>query len=442
MSIISFNKVKKRKEKKAFFLISKAFTLIELLVVVTIMAVLSLGGIVAFANFREERLALKEAETVVNELRAAQRRALAGEKPDGCGNFSMTHYEVSVDGNTVTSAAVCSGGLPEERSVTLAGSAAVNPETVRFGVLKGGATPATIWVSGYNRVYRIDITSGGSISAPSKTQLSVLPTPTPTPTLVPTATPTPTATPAPTATPTPTPLPTATPTPTASMPPPIGSWKFNEASGQTILDSVGTNNGTLGANSSSELHDPTRVAGKYGNGLSFDGTTDYTTVPHSSAINFGRASDVFSVTVWFKTTASGVRQTLVGKVRPTAGVDIAYDLEVSTGNVLRFTRWCQGCPDTSHAFAGTTTVNNGVWHHAAFVTSGSSQHYLYLDGALQATNTTSWSGFDDDNTQPLEFGRFANHTYGTPYLSGQLDEVRIYNYALSPSQVVTDMNTQ
>src|SRR3989344_209940 len=69
----------------------------------------------------------------------------------------------------------------------------------------------------------------------------------------------------------------------------ISHWKMDETSGTTAADSAGTNNGTItGA---------TFTAGKIGNGLSFNGTSDYVSVPR---MNY----DEITVSAWFYKTAN------------------------------------------------------------------------------------------------------------------------------------------
>src|SRR5438046_2840484 len=67
---------------------------------------------------------------------------------------------------------------------------------------------------------------------------------------------------------------------------PIANWKFDETSGQTLIDSSGNGNtGYLGTNSTTETADPTRTLGKVNNALKFDGTDDLATIVNTAALN-------------------------------------------------------------------------------------------------------------------------------------------------------------
>ena len=106
---------------------------------------------------------------------------------------------------------------------------------------------------------------------------------------------------------------------------------------------------------------------------------------------------------------------------------------MSSGN-LTFARWHQ-TPDTADSFAGDVAIDDGVWHHVAFVNTSASSHSLYVDGALDVTDTTTWSQ-DDLNTEEVNIGRYKNHTFSTTFFTGSIDDVRIYNRALSAAEVL------
>ena len=67
---------------------------------------------------------------------------------------------------------------------------------------------------------------------------------------------------------------------TAAAPPSglAGAWGFNEGSGTTTADASGN------GNTATLVNGPTWVAGKYGNGLSFDGANDNLTVANSTSL--------------------------------------------------------------------------------------------------------------------------------------------------------------
>ena len=81
----------------------------------------------------------------------------------------------------------------------------------------------------------------------------------------------------------------------------------------------------------------------------------------------------------------------------------------------------------------------GVWSHIA-VTYDNTAIRLYVNGALRSTFTTT--GAISASTAPLQIG--GNNVFslpGTEFFAGLIDEVRVYNRALSATEIATDMST-
>lgn len=147
----------------------KGFTLIELLIVITIIMLLAGGSLATFINYRDRRVVLNDANTIVDELKKAQRQALAGEKPTECSGFLLQGYDISLSADTISLSARCEAGSPPSTDTTLSSSTIVSaPDPISFAVLNGGATPATIQLCGNNQLYQIEVDSAGSISQPQE----------------------------------------------------------------------------------------------------------------------------------------------------------------------------------------------------------------------------------------------------------------------------------
>jgi hypothetical protein len=82
-------------------------------------------------------------------------------------------------------------------------------------------------------------------------------------------------------------------------------------------------------------------------------------------------------------------------------------------------------------FTGTRNVNDGQWHHVAAVYDGSNR-LIYVDGALDVS--ASASGLISQNSYPVCLGQTANAP-GNYAFDGLIDEVSIYNRALSASEI-------
>jgi hypothetical protein len=80
----------------------------------------------------------------------------------------------------------------------------------------------------------------------------------------------------------------------------------------------------------------------------------------------------------------------------------------------------------------TITVNDNNWHHGTCVISGTSL-YAYVDGNLVESDTTPTGTRDTASAGELRMGTF--DFGGGFYFDGQIDDVRIYNYALTQQQI-------
>ncbi|MFF0574470.1 LamG-like jellyroll fold domain-containing protein [Streptosporangium saharense] len=230
--------------------------------------------------------------------------------------------------------------------------------------------------------------------------------------------PDPVPTPAPTTTPTPTPTPSTTLAPNQNL---VAAYGMNEGTGTTVADASGKNNpGTA--------RDTTWTDGKYGKALSFNGTSSWVTVNHSSSL---RLTGGMTLSAWVKPTTTAGWRTVAMKDHASGS---AYGLYASNGSVP--SAWLLK-PDASghNTLDGTTGLVNGRWDHVA-VTYDGTMARLYVDG--QEVSTSSWSGNLVNDNGALHIG--GNSKWGE-YFSGLIDEVRIYKTAQSQAQIQLDMNT-
>jgi hypothetical protein len=84
-------------------------------------------------------------------------------------------------------------------------------------------------------------------------------------------------------------------------------------------------------------------------------------------------------------------------------------------------------------------VNDGKWHHCA-VTYNSGVHEVWIDGKKEVSNNFGsyplWTGDD----QPWVFGGKERGEGGGEHYHGELDDVRIYDYALSIEEITAIHN--
>lgn len=217
----------------------------------------------------------------------------------------------------------------------------------------------------------------------------------------------------------------------------VGYWSFNGAdiSGTTAYDrSGGGNNGTL-------TNGPTAIPGTVGQALNFDGGNDYVDIgdPADGSLDFG-SDQSFSISLWFKTNDTASGQSWPGfiskddsDVAPRTGY--GCNLDTSAGTLNNF--YCETfVGGTADRFESGAANNDNLWHHGVFVRNAATGNgQLYLDNAVKEDAALASTG-SVANDVGLTIGlRNANNTDANLFLQGQIDEVRIYNRALSAGEV-------
>jgi len=168
---------------------------------------------------------------------------------------------------------------------------------------------------------------------------------------------------------------------------------------------------------------PVRIQGTFGKALSFDGVDDYVKVPDSESLDL----TVLTITAWLKTTQTGVPYFRVFSRRDTATWEInPYQLgfRSNVGTV----QLVIGDGSNWNRVEGTTDIRDGKWHFIVGVVTGS-ELKVYVDGNLEATNTQTITPFDYDGSAMV--GKA-----GSRFTEGVIDEVRIYNRALTQEEII------
>ena len=217
----------------------------------------------------------------------------------------------------------------------------------------------------------------------------------------------------------------------------VGYWPFDDASGTTAKDSSGNgNNGTL-------LGDATWGIGYLFGCLSLDGQSGYVQVP--STPNLEQVTNAVTICAWVKfatniTYTAGVMQDVARKVISlTANPPpySAYDLVVQDFGGGTF-KARMGVTRSTDSTRGTSNWGNahpyGPWYHLAGVYDGSTVQ-IYVNGVLESS--LSFSGPILQTSQPLCIGRYG--AVGEA-LNGLIDDLRLYNRALSATEIQTLFN--
>jgi hypothetical protein len=195
-----------------------------------------------------------------------------------------------------------------------------------------------------------------------------------------------------------------------------GWWRFEEGGGSDANDSSG--NGNDGA-----LQGDTHwTAGKIGDyALAFDGNGDYVDVPGSGSLDF---TGSFSVSAWVKPTASpSADMSWFGYHH--GGISRSIVLRVYVSGKIRFGFYYSDLDTADGA------MSFGVWNHVvATYDFDTDTSKIYVDGEPSASgNVGPYLG----GTQTMKIGMY--RVGEEQYFDGDIDDVRVYNKALSEGEV-------
>ncbi len=194
-------------------------------------------------------------------------------------------------------------------------------------------------------------------------------------------------------------------------------WKFDEGSGTTSNDASGNSyTGTLTGT-------PTWGDGRFNTGITLNGSTQYSTVSDSANIRFDANTQDFSVFAWVKRSSSGSEMNIVSK--EDADND-GYRLQFTSGNIVR-------CSVNTIDIDSTVTITDTTnWHLVGCTITRAGNGQVYIDGKPTGT-ATAISSTAMATTTGLRIGA-RSYTVAN-YFAGTVDDVRLYNYALTQSQI-------
>ena len=202
----------------------------------------------------------------------------------------------------------------------------------------------------------------------------------------------------------------------------VGHWTMDGAdtTATTVTDRSGSgNNGTRTGGTTEEI-------GKIGQGMNFNGTNSDVTVGDISILE--SSGNFLTASAWIKTEGSPVKRMFVGK---------------KDDNSAGYFMWVNGSGKFDAGFystsyfanpASTAVVNNNVWHHLVVVRNTDTVT-LYIDGIQDGSATAAGTIGDISNTINFRIGRSDHSPPGPYYFPGSIDDVRVYNRALSATEI-------
>jgi hypothetical protein len=200
----------------------------------------------------------------------------------------------------------------------------------------------------------------------------------------------------------------------------VAAYGFDEGAGATAVDASGNGN-------SGSIAGATWVTtGKFGAALRFNGTSGMVSVADAATLDL---TNRLTLEAWVQPTAEGGWRTVILKERPSGLVYSLYGDENNTGPAGYLT--ISG--DKSVTSTGALPLN--AWTHIAFTYDGATMR-LYVNGVQ--VKSRAQTGSTAVSSGMLRIG--GNTVWGE-YFAGLIDEVRLYNRALSAAEIQADMNT-
>ena len=205
----------------------------------------------------------------------------------------------------------------------------------------------------------------------------------------------------------------------------VGMWLFDEGNGNKAKDSSGTgNDGTIEGGAK-------WVNGKFGKGLSLDGSDDYVEIAHDDSLNVGGEH---TIALWFKLDKP-----------PAGGMGVVTKDDWAPGfwwdgGIIR--HHTHDPPATLHYIDAPWSPDTD-WHHVAAIWDGE-EFRIYLDADEIGAGVTGPNlGRNPLTDKPLLIGIYlatGQHGQWGAFLGAIIDDVAIFSVALDDGDIETLMN--
>ncbi|UCF44105.1 MAG: DUF4982 domain-containing protein [Planctomycetota bacterium] len=211
--------------------------------------------------------------------------------------------------------------------------------------------------------------------------------------------------------------------------PPVGWWKFDDGSGTTAENSGSfgsSHDGTL-----TNMNNSDWVSGRIGGALEFDGIDDYVSIP---ALNLD--SNTATISAWIKRYGT--------QEAPYTGIIMSRDTSTVAG--ISFGEGAKGAVNHELAYNWNDDPNCWDWHSGLIVPDS---NWVFVALVVEPTKATMYMNEEgilslSTNVNVLnhdieEFDGVTRigHEVHSPdrHFKGRIDDVRIYNYALSQERI-------
>jgi hypothetical protein len=202
----------------------------------------------------------------------------------------------------------------------------------------------------------------------------------------------------------------------------VAAYTFEAGAGTTVADvSASGRTGTMSGGAS------WTTAGKFGNALSFNGSSGLVSIADAASLDFTSA---MTIEAWVRPTTRSNWDTVVMKGYGSTGRAYALYAGDNNGRPAATIR----ISSSERSTAGSSALALNTWSHVA-MTYGGGRLRVYVNGVQVASSSVS--GSIRTSSDPVTIG---GSTAWGRWFAGQIDEVRIYNRALSQTEIQNGMN--
>jgi hypothetical protein len=168
-----------------------------------------------------------------------------------------------------------------------------------------------------------------------------------------------------------------------------------------------------------------------GGAITFNGTNQYLNKPYSSSLSMPNSH---SLECWFYNPLTPPF-TYTTIIRGGASSDQQYCMFSNSSGGVNYQYWDTSLSDFVLK-SSTTSFSRNTWSHCSMVKNGTSLS-MYLNGILDSTHTVAI-------TVPNSFGNLViggNPQNGSQWYSGSISNIKMYNRALSATEIQQNYNT-
>jgi hypothetical protein len=203
----------------------------------------------------------------------------------------------------------------------------------------------------------------------------------------------------------------------------VAHWKFDEGHGEIAHDYVGGNHGTLSGTTIPEWTND----GKIGKALNFSESSGYVSVANNQSLDI---TGELTISAWINlaTLDDGANFALVDR-----GNYSQYQLKVDNSRKVVASLW-HNSTRRNYCYGQGNSIGLGQWEHVAITYDGTGTVKSYLNGKKQCSHTRD-DGPIDAKVATLQIGKASSY-----YWNGFIDEVKIYNTALTQEEILQDYN--